>query len=69
MTDRKELTAADAVHHIISLEADFDRRLDSYDLISLCSYHHELAENGRISAEILLDIAEEQEKAQNVSAI
>ncbi len=42
------------VHHIVSLEQDFDKRLDDdTHLITLCAYHHHLAEIGAIPIEIL----------------
>lgn len=41
------------VHHIVSLEQDFDKRLDDDNLITLCAYHHHLAEIGVIPIEIL----------------
>lgn len=44
------------VHHIISLEEDYNKRLDSDNLITLCRYHHELAEKGEISREELQEI-------------
>lgn len=50
-----------SVHHIIQLKDDFERRLDPFNLISVCSYHHELCENGRISKDIQFRIAREQE--------
>ena len=43
----KELEA----HHIIPLEEDYNKRLDGDNLITLCRYHHELAEKGGISRE------------------
>lgn len=49
------------VHHIYSLQEDFDRRLDGNNLITVCAYHHELCENGRIDRKTQLDIAREQE--------
>ncbi len=51
-----------SVHHIIPLVVDFDKRLDNANLITLCSYHHELAESGRIPASELLKLAAEQER-------
>ncbi|MCM1579170.1 MAG: HNH endonuclease [Ruminococcus sp.] len=45
------------VHHIISLAADFDKRCDIDNLISLCSYHHEKAEAGDIPADVLRELA------------
>lgn len=49
------------VHHIYSLQEDFDKRLDGSNLITVCAYHHELCENGRIDRKTQLDIADEQE--------
>ena len=46
-----------SVHHIIPLAEDFGRRLDNDNLITLCSYHHELAERGTIPRRVLLDLA------------
>ena len=42
-----------SVHHIMPLSADFERRFDNNNLITLCRYHHEQAERGIISAEVL----------------
>ena len=50
------------VHHIVPLAADPERRLDVYNLITLCRYHHELAESGRIQTGELEAIAGEQEE-------
>lgn len=36
------------VHHIIPLKEDYELRLEDDNLISLCKYHHELAESGQI---------------------
>jgi len=44
------------VHHIVPLEEDYSRRLDSSNLITLCRYHHEMAESNEISREELLEI-------------
>lgn len=41
------------VHHITSLEQDFDKRLDDDNLITLCEGHHEEAERGEITKEYL----------------
>lgn len=49
-----DLIPADSVHHIIPLADDLDRRLDDDNLISLCAYHHEVAERGEIPAADLL---------------
>ena len=46
-----------SVHHIISLKDDWDRRLDTENLITLCDVHHELAERGAIPAGLLAEMA------------
>lgn len=37
------------VHHIVSLEEDYSKRLDNENLITVCPRCHELAENGYYS--------------------
>ena len=49
----EDLVPADSVHHIVPLAEDFELRLENDNLISLCAYHHELAERGEIAAEEL----------------
>ena len=49
------------VHHIDSLEVNFDKRLDNSNLITICSHHHEMAEIGTITRDELLAIVSEQE--------
>ena len=44
------------VHHRVPLEEDYSKRLDSENLITLCRYHHEMAESGEIPREELLEI-------------
>ena len=46
------------VHHIIPIAKDYDRRLDSDNLITLCRMHHEQAERGLITEEELYKIIE-----------
>ncbi len=46
-----------SVHHIVPLAEDFNRRLDDGNLITLCGFHHEQAERGVISRELLLELA------------
>lgn len=48
------------VHHIVSLEKDYSRRLDKTNLICLCPVHHKQADEGRIPAAELAEIAEER---------
>ena len=49
-------------HHIIPIAEDWDRRLDEKNIISLCKYHHGMAERGEIPRDVLLAIVEEQER-------
>lgn len=49
------------VHHAVSLEEDFDKRLDNDNLIALCEGHHEMAECGEIPKEVIQNIIKEQE--------
>ena len=48
------------VHHITPIEEDYNRRLDNDNLISLCRFHHKMADDGKIPREALYKIAEEQ---------
>ena len=48
-----------SVHHIIPIVKDFDRRFDGDNLITLCRYHHEQAEKGKIPAAKLRMLAAE----------
>lgn len=41
------------VHHIIPINEDYDKRLDNDNLITLCRYHHKMADDGKISREEL----------------
>ncbi len=56
-TAGKITTAELSVHHITPLAADYERRLDDDNLITLCRYHHELAERGAIKAALLKKLA------------
>lgn len=47
-----------SVHHIVPIACDYDRRLDDDNLITLCRYHHEKAEQGQISRKKLLEIVQ-----------
>jgi 5-methylcytosine-specific restriction endonuclease McrA len=44
------------VHHITPLAEDYNKRLDNDNLITLCKYHHNLAENGEIPREELCEL-------------
>ena len=48
------------VHHITPIEEDYNRRLDNDNLVSLCRYHHKMADDGIIPKDELYKIAEEQ---------
>lgn len=49
------------VHHAISLEKDFSKRLDNDNLLTICEHHHEMAERGDIPCKIIKAIIDEQE--------
>lgn len=49
-----------SVHHNIPLEEDYEKRLDNDNLITLCGYHHELAENQIIPRSLIREIIAEQ---------
>ena len=44
------------VHHITPLADDYSLRLEDSNLITLCPFHHEQAERGKISAEHLREL-------------
>ena len=44
------------VHHIVPINEDYNKRLDNDNLITLCNYHHKMADSGAIPREILSDI-------------
>lgn len=44
------------VHHIVPINEDYNKRLDNDNLITLCNYHHKLAEAGAIPREVLQDL-------------
>ena len=48
------------VHHIVPIVEDETLWLEDDNLICLCRYHHERAEKGQISKEVLKQIAENQ---------
>lgn len=50
------------VHHIAPLKQDWDKRLDSYNLITLCRHCHRMAEDDDISADVLLEIVRKNEE-------
>lgn len=46
------------VHHIVPINEDYNLRLDDMNLITLCRYHHEMAEKQIISKKELIEIVE-----------
>ena len=48
------------VHHIVPLCDDYTKRLDNDNLISLCSYHHKMADKGEIPREELCGMLAEE---------
>lgn len=58
-----------SVHHIIPIAEDWDKRLDDYNLISLCKHHHDMAEQGEVGRDELLSITQKQEKSDNAPPI
>ena len=48
-----------SVHHIIPISEDKDLALDDENLITLCAFHHELAESGQIPRSELQKIVQE----------
>lgn len=55
-TSSRLTTSGLSVHHIVPLKVDFDLRLDDDNLITLCQMHHEMAEKGAITADMLRNI-------------
>lgn len=51
-----------SVHHALPLDVDFERRLDNYNLITTCEYHHKAMERGKIPLQEVLAIIGEQEE-------
>lgn len=50
------------VHHIEPVYKDFERRLDNYNLITLCAMHHKKADNKEIDKSFLFEIAKRNEE-------
>lgn len=53
------------VHHIIPIKENYELRLEDSNLITVCEYHHELAEQGTIPKDELLAIVQAQEEGKN----
>lgn len=50
-----------SVHHAVGINQDWDKRLDNDNLITLCSQHHRMCEDGEIPAAEVFEIIAEQE--------
>ena len=48
------------VHHIVPIKEDYEQRLNDNNLITLCNYHHQMAEAGKIPREELLELVQKQ---------
>ena len=44
------------VHHIVPVNEDYNKRLDNDNLITLCRYHHKMADDGKITKEELYEL-------------
>lgn len=44
------------VNHIVPINEDIDKALDDDNLVSLCSYHHKMADKGLIPRTILFSL-------------
>lgn len=52
------------VHHIEKLKDNSERLLDNYNLVCLCKRHHELADEGKIEASYLEELARCREEGK-----
>jgi 5-methylcytosine-specific restriction endonuclease McrA len=53
------------VHHITPISKSWHKRLDNYNLITLCSFHHKLADKDELNKNELLQIARKKEGEQD----
>lgn len=63
-TDRQYNYEYLSVHHAIPIEADYEKRLDDDNLLTVCGMHHEMCESGKIPYEVVKEIIDEQEEVQ-----
>ena len=56
------------VHHIVPLEEDYSSRLDDDNLITLCCYHHKLADNNAIPRNILFKLVDKDCNLKQIKA-
>ena len=62
---KKAITYDDvSVHHIVPLVEDKSQAFEGLNLLTLCRYHHDMAEEGKVSRAVLVQIAEEQEQKE-----
>ena len=59
-TSRRYNSEGISVHHAHKLNDAYDKRLDDDNLITLCEYHHKMADDGTIKLSEILDIIAEQ---------
>lgn len=60
---RRTMNSKDlSVHHIEPLHENFDKRLDRYNLITVCAMHHEMCEKDEISRELQKTLVTTSEK-------
>lgn len=57
------------IHHIVPLAENMAKRLDDSNLITLCIFHHTLAESGGIPRKLLLSVAKEQEQNADIKYV
>ena len=50
------------VHHITKLKDEPQKLLDNYNLIPLCVTHHKMADEGKIDADYLRELARRREE-------
>lgn len=60
--ERQYETEGLEVHHIQTVASCYEKRLDGYNLLTLCKRHHKMADAGKIPAKELQMIAAEQEE-------
>lgn len=44
------------VHHIVPVSEDYNKRLDNDNLITLCRYHHKMADDKKIPRAVLYSL-------------
>lgn len=54
------------VNHIVPINEDISRALDNDNLISLCSFHHKMADSGRIPRPILVALTRPDRNLEDI---